>query len=732
MKRHLLLSIITVFLFGLSAQAQTNYLMSNTAVTVTCPASNTYFYDDGNSGGNYLASKNFTKTFTSSNGQSLQFSFTSFSTQSGNDILTIYDGPDNTFPVIGQFSGVISPGNVVSSSTSLTFNWVSDATTNKAGWAATITCVNAPPTYNMAAGTINICDALFYDDGGVGGNYLNNDNITETFTSNNGTCMRATFYGFTVQAGDVLNIYDGPNTASPLIGNFSGVSLPFTTLLASTGSLTFNFTSNGATVGGGWSAVMSCDVCPPPAPSTTNATYTMGTVGLNSTYLSHNLVNTCSGTLADNGDFSGNYSNNINSIYRVFCPNTAGNCERISFFSMNITSPDYLQVNNKATQNGTNISGNMNGSCTDYASCMGKGFGPFTSYDQSGCLSLRFNSGTSGNNSGFAATLDCVPCASGPTGTTNADCSLATPICSDASFDDASTGPGLISEAGAACTISENYSNWYSFTVFSSGTIGLTIDPITNANDYDFAIFGPGVTCGTLGAPIRCSYSGVTGNTGLGNGAADFSEGAAGNGWVSTMNVIAGETYYLLVSSWSPGADGFGLTWNLTNGASLICPLLPVQLTSFTCQPEVGLITLDWHSQSEYNNNHYMVEKSFDGENYSLLTTVPGKGTTAQPTEYFVADNEPYAGNNFYRLSQVDENGITTKLETITCTYSDPNEEVTLEVFDLSGKLIYTKEFIVSNYEPVMHELDLANGVYLTAIIHSNGIADLNKYLKMH
>jgi hypothetical protein len=41
------------------------------------------------------------------------------------------------------------------------------------------------------------------------------------------------------------------------------------------------------------------------------------------------------------------------------------------------------------------------------------------------------------------------------------------------------------------------------------------IDPLVNTQDYDFALYGPNVTCTSLGTPLRCSYAAVTGNTGL-------------------------------------------------------------------------------------------------------------------------------------------------------------------------------------------------------------------------
>ena len=100
--------------------------------------------------------------------------------------------------------------------------------------------------YNMTAGTINSCSGNFYDPGGSGANYGNNVNITETFCSNSSNCIIVTFTAFNTQAGnDILTIYDGPSTASPVIGTFSGNTSPGA-IISSSGCITFRFVSNGS------------------------------------------------------------------------------------------------------------------------------------------------------------------------------------------------------------------------------------------------------------------------------------------------------------------------------------------------------------------------------------------------------------------------------------------------------------------------------------------------------
>ncbi|MFN8206367.1 MAG: gliding motility-associated C-terminal domain-containing protein [Bacteroidales bacterium] len=118
--------------------------------------------------------------------------------------------------------------------------------------------VNAQSTINMQNGTVLSCAANFYDAGGAAGNYANNENYTLTITSANGSNLLLNFSSFSTQAGsDVLRIYNGPDNQSPLIGQYSGASMP-PVIISNGPSLCFHFTSNGSTTSTGWAATVSC------------------------------------------------------------------------------------------------------------------------------------------------------------------------------------------------------------------------------------------------------------------------------------------------------------------------------------------------------------------------------------------------------------------------------------------------------------------------------------------
>lgn len=84
---------------------------------------------------------------------------------------------------------------------------------------------------------------------------------------------------------------------------------------------------------------------------------------------------------------------------------------------------------------------------------------------------------------------------------------------------------------------------------------------------------------------------------------------------------------------------------------------LPVELAIFTGENK-GLVNhLNWTTLSEINNDHFNVERSADGFFFDKIGEVAGAGTTLETTNYKFIDEQPYIGENYYRLKQVDIDG---------------------------------------------------------------------------
>ena len=175
------------------------------------------------------------------------------------------------------------------------------------------------------------------------------------------------------------------------------------------------------------------------------------------------------------------------------------------------------------------------------------------------------------------------------------DCPFALPICQTI-YQQTQTyiNSGFIKDMpdnGNCLTNEENNSVWYIFTVNTSGSLEMTITPLQN-DDYDFAIYnltGKGcnsITQDTL-ATTRCSYSAFPGATGLRNGFTDSVAGVADPTFLSPMNVLAGETYVLVVDNFNSGGGGYILdfTTNMPNAASIVDATPPAiaSVSNFTC-----------------------------------------------------------------------------------------------------------------------------------------------------
>ncbi|MCG9910157.1 MAG: PKD domain-containing protein, partial [Flavobacteriales bacterium] len=127
----------------------------------------------------------------------------------------------------------------------------------------TVTCAAPPPPGSMINGTINACSGNFFDSGGNGSDYGNNQNLVYTICpSTPGARVQVNFSAFNIENGwDFLTIYNGPNTSSPTLGTYSGTNSPGmvqATPANPSGCLTFQFTSDGSVTAPGWAATISC------------------------------------------------------------------------------------------------------------------------------------------------------------------------------------------------------------------------------------------------------------------------------------------------------------------------------------------------------------------------------------------------------------------------------------------------------------------------------------------
>ncbi|MEO6405964.1 MAG: glycosyl hydrolase family 18 protein [Ferruginibacter sp.] len=108
---------------------------------------------------------------------------------------------------------------------------------------------------NLSNCSITPARDTIYDMGGPTGNYHNAENYTFTIAPAGAGTVALSFLSFDLEQGfDSLRIYNGPSTASELIGSFTGNTIPATTI-ATNGSMTIQFHADNATNKTGYTAI---------------------------------------------------------------------------------------------------------------------------------------------------------------------------------------------------------------------------------------------------------------------------------------------------------------------------------------------------------------------------------------------------------------------------------------------------------------------------------------------
>ncbi|MBU1936581.1 hypothetical protein KKG05_04215, partial [bacterium] len=75
--------------------------------------------------------------------------------------------------------------------------------------------------------------------------------------------------------------------------------------------------------------------------------------------------------------------------------------------------------------------------------------------------------------------------------------------------------------------------------------------------------------------------------------------------------------------------------WTVGDSSGSVEGPLPVEMTTFQAITGDGRVTLHWRTESELNNDHFVLYKRRTGEDgFYTLTEIPGHGTTAEPHDY--------------------------------------------------------------------------------------------------
>ena len=170
--------------------------------------------------------------------------------------------------------------------------------------------------------------------------------------------------------------------------------------------------------------------------------------------------------------------------------------------------------------------------------------------------------------------------------------------------------------------------------------------------------------------------------------------------------------------------------------------LLPVELVSFIGQCKENEIELTWQTASEENNDYFLIEKSEDGKNFSIIAKVFGHGNSNSTIYYNYHDFNILNSNYYYRLRQVDFNGQETESNDIFVPYNCrginsttinaffniesneiiinsmyENEELTtVFMTDLAGRIVFSETLNLSSRTVIPVQKSISNSVYILGV----------------
>jgi hypothetical protein len=186
--------------------------------------------------------------------------------------------------------------------------------------------------------------------------------------------------------------------------------------------------------------------------------------------------------------------------------------------------------------------------------------------------------------------------------------------------------------------------------------------------------------------------------------------------------------FYNLQSTAGPSERYFIAAATLTS--------LPVNLVSFSSNSVSCNSQLSWETATEINVNHFEVQRSNDGINFSSIGVVGAKNSSTG-SNYQYLDNNVNQDINYYRLMTVNDDGRKEYSKIIKqqrchdnniAIYPNPVTDFinikggkignTIQISNTLGQIVLSK--VVTQFSESINVSNLQKGVYVVSVIDTN------------
>ena len=185
---------------------------------------------------------------------------------------------------------------------------------------------------------------------------------------------------------------------------------------------------------------------------------------------------------------------------------------------------------------------------------------------------------------------------------------------------------------------------------------------------------------------------------------------------------------------------------------------LPALLMSFSAANNNNAGELDWTMENQTSCKWFVIERSANASGFDSIGVVLGTNNT-HSTDYTFTDNHLLSGNNYYRLRQVDMDGVS-KYSKIVCVYNAniavaekkmqlyPNPAIatlnytlnspaashaTVMVYTMSGVLVIAQQQQLASgvNQQSLAIANLKSGNYFLKVVSQNGTQYDQSFVKL-
>jgi hypothetical protein len=274
-------------------------------------------------------------------------------------------------------------------------------------------------------------------------------------------------------------------------------------------------------------------------------------------------------------------------------------------------------------------------------------------------------------------------------------------------------------------------------TLKTSKNDAIYLNDNSGGNGFYNLIF-QNITVNGTGAeyPNNNAGSGNGGNRGYG---LLFWGNPAGYGTYCNMSYsnIGGNVGGTAVSTSQIGSFSWTAAGSCPTGCSIT---LPVDLLSFTGEKVSQGVNLNWTTSDEINNKLFVVERAAKLSEWTTIGRVNGSDNSAIIKSYSYLDSNSLEGVIYYRLQQMDMNGVVSysnvieiqsnsqpftigpnPFDNVLNIQGNPNGITDISIMDVLGKTVYQTSLVMDE-NAIQIRPEIPSGTYIMIIQTSESV----------